>query len=138
MSWIKSKQKASAKQDLAEKQSLSSLLSHHHTKPGPVLVIHGGGFSDNLLFLVVCQRTRPSQELVCFCGKSKQIHGPTIEVHVRPGLKQQPSSSPAQIELYRTALRNALVAGNEVLQAGGQAMDAAVAAVTSMESEPAI
>ncbi|KAF8604204.1 N-terminal nucleophile aminohydrolase [Ceratobasidium sp. AG-I] len=95
MSWIKSKQKSLAKQDISEKSSFSSLVSHHHTKPGPVLVIHGGA-----------------------------------------GLLLRKGSSPAQIELYRTALRNALVAGNDVLQAGGQAMDAVVAAVTSMEDCP--
>ncbi|KAG8688302.1 hypothetical protein FRC11_005679 [Ceratobasidium sp. 423] len=46
------------------------------------------------------------------------------------------SSTPAQRELYKEALREALVAGNNVLQSGGQAMDAAVAAVTVMEDCP--
>lgn len=42
-------------------------------------------------------------------------------------------STPERIELYRAALRGALRAGHKVLAEGGEAMDAAVAAVTYME-----
>jgi L-asparaginase / beta-aspartyl-peptidase len=42
-------------------------------------------------------------------------------------------STPEQQELYREALRSALRAGYSVLQAGGEAIDAAVAAVSAME-----
>lgn len=42
-------------------------------------------------------------------------------------------STPEQRELYRLALRAALVKGHEVLNNGGEAMDAAVAAVGVME-----
>jgi beta-aspartyl-peptidase (threonine type) len=37
--------------------------------------------------------------------------------------------------LYKTALKTALEAGYAVLREGGEAMDAAVAAVTVLESE---
>ena len=37
--------------------------------------------------------------------------------------------------MYKEALRKALLRGYRVLQAGGEAMDAAVAAVTVMEGE---
>lgn len=45
-------------------------------------------------------------------------------------------STPEQREAYREALRNALKAGHAVLQGGGEAMDAAVAAVAVMEDCP--
>ncbi|KAG8704562.1 hypothetical protein FRC08_002171 [Ceratobasidium sp. 394] len=62
--------------------------------------------------------------------------GPVLVIHGGAGLLVRKNSSPAQIELYKDALRKALVAGNDILQAGGQAMDAVVAAVTSMEDCP--
>jgi isoaspartyl peptidase/L-asparaginase-like protein (Ntn-hydrolase superfamily) len=37
--------------------------------------------------------------------------------------------------MYKDALRHALIEGHRILQNGGTAMDAAVAAVVSMESE---
>ena len=43
------------------------------------------------------------------------------------------SSTPAQREKYIAALKQALIAGKAVLDAGGEAMDAAVAAVSVME-----
>ena len=46
------------------------------------------------------------------------------------------NSTPEQRERYSTALREALRAGHEVLKQGGEAMDAAVAAVSSMEGVP--
>ncbi|QRV89843.1 asparaginase [Ceratobasidium sp. AG-Ba] len=61
---------------------------------------------------------------------------PVLVIHGGAGLLLRKNSSPAQIELYRDALRKALIAGNDVLQSGGQAMDAVVAAVTSMEDCP--
>lgn len=45
-------------------------------------------------------------------------------------------ATPEQRELYKNALRQALLAGNAVLQAGGNAMDAAVAAISWMEDCP--
>ncbi|CAE6492698.1 unnamed protein product [Rhizoctonia solani] len=62
--------------------------------------------------------------------------GPVLVIHGGAGLLLKKNSTPAQRELYKEALRKALVAGNTVLQAGGQAMDAAVAAVTVMEDSP--
>lgn len=49
MTWMKAKQKSLAKQEFSEK-SISLLVSHHHSKTGPVLVIHGGGFSYAVTF----------------------------------------------------------------------------------------
>ncbi|CAE6461559.1 unnamed protein product [Rhizoctonia solani] len=62
--------------------------------------------------------------------------GPVLVIHGGAGLLLKKNSTPAQRELYKEALRKALVAGNTVLQAGGQAIDAAVAAVTVMEDSP--
>lgn len=42
-------------------------------------------------------------------------------------------STKEQQEKYRQALRNALIAGHKVLESGGEAMDAVVAAVSFME-----
>ena len=42
-------------------------------------------------------------------------------------------STPEQQELYKSALRAALIKGHKVLVEGGNAMDAATAAVVSME-----
>lgn len=41
---------------------------------------------------------------------------------------------PEKVALYRRGMREALIAGNEVLQAGGSALDAVVAAVVTLES----
>ncbi|KEP48632.1 L-asparaginase [Rhizoctonia solani 123E] len=62
--------------------------------------------------------------------------GPVLVIHGGAGLLLKKNSTPAQRELYKEALRKALVAGNDVLQSGGQAMDAVVAAVTVMEDCP--
>ncbi|KAH7341655.1 asparaginase [Rhizoctonia solani] len=62
--------------------------------------------------------------------------GPVLVIHGGAGLLLKKNSTPAQRELYKEALRKALIAGNNVLQSGGQAMDAAVAAVTVMEDSP--
>jgi isoaspartyl peptidase/L-asparaginase-like protein (Ntn-hydrolase superfamily) len=45
-------------------------------------------------------------------------------------------ATPEQRELYKSALRRALFAGNKVLKDGGNAMDAGVAAVSCMEDCP--
>lgn len=49
------------------------------------------------------------------------------------GTMSRERSTPEQRELYKRALRSALVKGHEVLKNGGEAMDAAVAAVGVME-----
>ncbi|CAE6422798.1 unnamed protein product [Rhizoctonia solani] len=66
----------------------------------------------------------------------KSETGPVLVIHGGAGLLLKKNSTPAQRELYKEALRKALVAGNNVLQSGGQAMDAVVAAVTVMEDCP--
>ncbi|CAE6527856.1 unnamed protein product [Rhizoctonia solani] len=66
----------------------------------------------------------------------KSEPGPVLVIHGGAGLLLKKNSTPAQRELYKEALRKALVAGNNVLQSGGQALDAVVAAVTVMEDCP--
>ncbi|KDN44182.1 hypothetical protein RSAG8_05655, partial [Rhizoctonia solani AG-8 WAC10335] len=65
----------------------------------------------------------------------KSKPGPVLVIHGGAGLLLKKNSTPAQRELYKEALRKAL-AGNNVLQSGGQAMDAVVAAVAAMEDCP--
>ncbi|CAE6464011.1 unnamed protein product [Rhizoctonia solani] len=75
---------------------------------------------------------KPNLAAYTFKGKP----GPVLVIHGGAGLLFKKNSTPAQRGLYKTALRKALIAGNEVLQSGGQAMDAAVAAVTVLEDCP--
>ena len=59
-----------------------------------------------------------------------------LVIHGGAGTMLKENSTPEQRERYSTALREALRAGHEVLKQGGEAMDAAVAAVSSMEGVP--
>jgi beta-aspartyl-peptidase (threonine type) len=56
-----------------------------------------------------------------------------LVIHGGAGIITREKSSPEQQATLRAALRDALLAGYDVLQAGGEAMDAAVQAVTVME-----
>lgn len=56
-----------------------------------------------------------------------------LVIHGGAGTMSKEGSSKEQQSLYKAALRSALVAGYEVLNDGGEAMDAAVAAVSIME-----
>lgn len=56
-----------------------------------------------------------------------------LVLHGGAGTMTKAGSSPDQIKLYTAALRAALEAGYRVLRDGGEAMDAAVAAVTVLE-----
>ena len=53
---------------------------------------------------------------------------PVLVIHGDAGTMTRQGSSPERRELYKAALRQALLQGHRVLQAGGEAMDAAVAA----------
>jgi len=57
----------------------------------------------------------------------------TLVIHGGAGTISRTSSTPERQALYKTALRAALEAGYAVLREGGEAMDAAVAAVTALE-----
>jgi beta-aspartyl-peptidase (threonine type) len=57
-----------------------------------------------------------------------------LVIHGGAGTMARERSTPEQRARYKAALADALKAGYAVLKAGGEAMDAAVAAVTSMES----
>ena len=60
---------------------------------------------------------------------------PVLVIHGGAGTMTREGSTPERREAYRAALKKALMKGHEVLQAGGEAMDAAVAAVGVMEGE---
>lgn len=59
----------------------------------------------------------------------------TLVIHGGAGTISRVSASPERQALYRTALKTALRAGHAVLSGGGEAMDAAVAAVTVLEGQ---
>lgn len=58
---------------------------------------------------------------------------PVLVIHGGAGTMSKAGSTPAERQLYKSALAKALLAGHEILANGGEAMDAAVAAVTVME-----
>ncbi|ETW80461.1 threonine protease T2 [Heterobasidion irregulare TC 32-1] len=59
-----------------------------------------------------------------------------LVIHGGAGTMSREASTPEREARYKTALSSALRAGHAVLQDGGEAMDAAVAAVMSMEDCP--
>ncbi|KAH6901096.1 nucleophile aminohydrolase [Coprinopsis sp. MPI-PUGE-AT-0042] len=59
-----------------------------------------------------------------------------LVVHGGAGIISKEGSSPEQRQAYNTALGEALMAGYAILKEGGEAMDAAVAAVVSLEDNP--
>ncbi|THH07761.1 hypothetical protein EW145_g3162 [Phellinidium pouzarii] len=61
---------------------------------------------------------------------------PVLVIHGGAGTMTREGSTPERRELYKKTLRDALLKGNEVLQRGGEAMDAAVAAVSILEDCP--
>jgi len=56
-----------------------------------------------------------------------------LVIHGGAGTMSREGSTPEQRATYRAGLSKALKAGYEVLKSGGEAMDAAVAAVSVME-----
>jgi beta-aspartyl-peptidase (threonine type) len=56
-----------------------------------------------------------------------------LVIHGGAGAILRERSSPEQVARYHAALRAALQAGDAILSSGGEAMDAAVAAVSVME-----
>ncbi len=58
-----------------------------------------------------------------------------LVIHGGAGTMSKDRSTPELQAKYKAALAKALLAGHHVLKQGGEAMDAAVAAVTSMEGE---
>ena len=57
-----------------------------------------------------------------------------LVIHGGAGTISRATSTPERQALYKTALKAALEGGYSVLREGGEAMDAAVAAVTVLES----
>ncbi len=57
----------------------------------------------------------------------------TLVIHGGAGTMDKSRSTPELRKQYKAALSRALLAGYTVLNAGGEAMDAAVAAVSSLE-----
>ncbi|KAJ3974317.1 asparaginase [Lentinula raphanica] len=64
-------------------------------------------------------------------GRSKAKY--TLVIHGGAGTMSRKKSTEAQLKAYHDGLRVALQAGYSVLQEGGEAMDAAVAAVSALE-----
>ena len=62
-----------------------------------------------------------------------------LVIHGGAGTMNKSRATPEIRSMYKAALSHALLAGYAVLSAGGEAMDAAVAAVSSMEgARPAL
>lgn len=59
-----------------------------------------------------------------------------LVIHSRAGTMDKTRATPELGAQYRAALKDALRAGYEILGAGGEAMDAAVATAASMEGAP--
>jgi len=74
--------------------------------------------------------TASNEKLISSTG-SKQNY--VLVIHGGAGIISRQGTTPDQLAQYRNALRAALLAGHDVLRAGGEAMDATVAAVTMME-----
>ncbi|KAI8975831.1 asparaginase [Trametes punicea] len=68
--------------------------------------------------------------------KLKTRHKYTLVIHGGAGTMDKARSTPELRAQYKAALARALMAGYAVLSVGGEAMDAAVAAVSSMEDCP--
>lgn len=62
-------------------------------------------------------------------------HKFVLVIHGGSGSVSRTKPAPEEQPLYKAALRTALEAGYAVLHGGGEAMDAAVAAVTVLEGE---
>lgn len=62
-------------------------------------------------------------------AKSKHV----LVIHGGAGTMNKRGATPEQRVAYHTALQEALIAGYNVLSEGGEALDAVVAAVSSME-----
>ena len=58
-----------------------------------------------------------------------------LVIHGGAGIMNRQGSTPEQRTEYRTALAHALKAGYQVLKLRGEAMDAAIAAVTVLEGQ---
>lgn len=69
------------------------------------------------------------------CIPRKPHHGQkfTLVIHGGAGTLSQVKGAPEKLALYRATLKAALQAGYAVLREGGEAMDAAVAAVIVLE-----
>jgi beta-aspartyl-peptidase (threonine type) len=62
--------------------------------------------------------------------------GFTIAVHGGAGTLRRGLMDEARAALYHAGLRSALIAGRDILAAGGSALDAVTAAVAALEDDP--
>jgi hypothetical protein len=98
----------------------------------PSCVLPSSGDITSLLCVMTSEKTPLLSSMSSHhISKSNYV----LVIHGGAGTMIRESSTPEQRRRYKTALANALQAGYQVLQQGGEAMDAAVAAVTSMESK---
>jgi beta-aspartyl-peptidase (threonine type) len=77
--------------------------------------------------------SRPSSEKLPLLQISSKSGKYVLVVHGGAGTMSKDKSTPEREMQYKHMLSAALRAGYDVLQAGGEAMDAAVAAVSVME-----
>lgn len=79
----------------------------------------------------------PSNEKAPLLPRNETRHVKfTLVIHGGAGTMDKSRSTPELRAQYKAALSQALLAGYAVLSSGGEAMDAAVAAVSSMEGKP--
>ncbi|KAI0780301.1 nucleophile aminohydrolase [Fomes fomentarius] len=79
----------------------------------------------------------PSNEKTALLLRNETKHAKfTLVIHGGAGTMDKSWSTPELRAQYKAALSQALLAGYAVLSSGGEAMDAAVAAVSSMEDCP--
>lgn len=76
-----------------------------------------------------------SKNLALKPGKKSAEPNYVLVIHGGAGTMIRDGSTPEQRAKYRAVLSRALKAGYEVLKSGGEAMDAAVEAVSVMEGE---
>lgn len=81
--------------------------------------------------------TKPAvvKQNILRAGKGDAAQNYVLAIHGGAGTMNRDNSTPEKRAKYRAALTRALEAGYQVLKLGGEAMDAAVAAVTVMEGE---
>lgn len=90
-----------------------------------------------VLLLAACTSTPPEGD--AGAGTPRGPAGPIVQwglvIHGGAGTISRETMTPEREALYRASLEAALLAGHEVLTAGGQALDAVVAAVQVMEED---
>ena len=77
----------------------------------------------------------PAERIILRAGKRDAGQNHVLVIHGGAGMMTRDGSTPEKRTQYRKALARALEAGHKVLELGGEAMDAVVAAVAVMEGK---